>query len=162
MTVEHFQALFREHKKERVIDLLCGFVYRITERERGAIALMHDIERGTSFKFWLIKAEQPMGARRMLIFHEGRPLPVISREKSNFDVEIGDIVLFARPKKKSAAFPVVSLSEYRRISSEIKRRSSATKGVAIDPLGIKRRDHRWVEAPPLVATPRTNIDRHHT
>lgn len=140
---ERYEANFREHKKMRIVRLCRGVVRRIAENHRGTLAYIVDQDTGLGYKFWVRKDDQPLGSRCKVQAQTGEHLPTISREKSDFEVRIDTIVLFAKPKKNSAAFPVISWDEYQNALRKI--RSRLSEGEACRRL--RRGEHRWVDGP---------------
>lgn len=137
---ERFEANFREHKQMKVVSLCRGVVKRIAENQRGTLAYVVEQDTGLEYKFWIRKDDHPLGSRCRVYAQTGDH-PTISREKSDFEVRIETVVLFVKPKKKSAAFPVISWDEYQNALREIQPQTPKTES----PHRLRKGEHRWVD-----------------
>jgi len=150
--MDTYKAYFQEYRKIKVMNLIFGVVGRVVERDGGLVAYVTDTD-ANEYKFWLAKKEQPLGARCQVFLREGDPYPTISRQKSDFSVKTGTVVLLARPHKGSSAFPVISWDQYQEVTGK-------SKPITTEPPVAKKGDHRWVEAPPLSKAPDRTPPQH--
>jgi hypothetical protein len=137
-----YQAFFQEHKKLRTVPLLFGVVTQLQKRSEGLSAIMLDPDTNQEYRFWVSKKKNPLGSRCQVYLRKGDSLPTISRNKADFEVKESTVVLFVRPRNRASAFPVVSWEEYQAALPKV-----PTKAIT-EPVGHKR-DHRWVDPPPL-------------
>jgi len=146
-----YEAFWRKYKHDVVVKLHFGIVSRITTHQGIVTAYMYDPSDpdGRLFKFRVSKPDNPCGSRHNVRALNRRMIPTIGRDKADFEVHdgsngaCGTTVLFIKPHRGSAAFPVVSWDDYQEALRELNRTTPA-----IEVVPAHKHDHRWVDPPP--------------
>lgn len=116
--MQEYLALFRENKKVKTVQLVYGTVVKLVVHSEGLSAITSD-RTGEECKFWVSKKDQPLGARCQVFKRDTDAIPTISRQKADFPVRVGTVVLFVRPREKGpSAYPVLSWDDYQRAASK--------------------------------------------
>lgn len=141
--MESYRAIYFEHGIEREIELDCATVTDISLEKRGTLARMVT-PTGKERKFWISRPDSLGGARCHVVAQDAKRLPIVLNTKKDYKVELGTIVLFKRPKKTSAVFPVILLEDYEIAVTTVRQHRALQKRTASSvPFGKGR--HRFVD-----------------